>query len=100
MLKNTVLKKFTPNTITDPLLLKKELKKIRKQGFAFSDQEVYLGTRGIAAPVFNHKREIVAGLTIAGPRERLTDKKMPWFIRLVKENALRASHELGYIVQH
>jgi IclR family acetate operon transcriptional repressor len=96
MFKKTVLKRFTKNTITDPLLLKKELKKIRRQGFAFSDQEVYLGTRGIGAPIFNHKGEIVAGLTIAGPRERITDKKIPRCIQLVKESALRASYELGY----
>ncbi len=97
MLKNTVLRRFTKKTITDPFLLKKELKKIRKQGFAFSDQEVYPGTRGIGAPIFNHKGEIVAGLTIAGPRERITDKKIPRFIQLVKESALGASYELGYI---
>lgn len=96
MLKNTTLTRFTKNTITDPILLKKELKKIPKQGFAFSDQEADLGARAIGAPIFNHKRELVAGLSIAGPRERITNKNIPKLIRLVKEAAQKASHDLGY----
>ncbi|MGA2316222.1 MAG: IclR family transcriptional regulator [Thermodesulfobacteriota bacterium] len=98
MLKNTTLTRFTKNTITDPILLKKELRKIQKQGFAFSDQEADLGVRAIGAPIFNHKGELVAGLSIAGPRERITNKDMPKLFRLVKEAAQKASHDFGYRV--
>jgi len=96
MLKKTVLTKFTDNTITDPDLLKKDLKKIRKGGFSFSDQEVDLGAIAIGAPIFDHKGKVVAGLTVAGPRERINSMKKGRLIQLVKENAKRASYDLGY----
>jgi DNA-binding IclR family transcriptional regulator len=96
MFEKTHLTKFTDNTITDPIRLKKELKVIVKQGFAFSDQEVDLGARAIGAPIFDHKGKVVAGLTVAGPRERITNKNIPKLIRLVKEAAQKASYDLGY----
>ncbi len=96
MLKNKELARFTKNTITDATLLKEELKKIVKQGFAFSDQEADLGAKAIGAPIFNHKGEMAAGLSIAGPKERINNKNMPQLIRLVQEAAAKASHDLGY----
>jgi IclR family acetate operon transcriptional repressor len=96
MLKNTALARFTKNTITDANLLKKELKRIRKQGFAFSDQEADLGAKAIGAPILNHKGELVAGLSIAGPKERITNKNIPKLIRLVQGAAEKASHDLGH----
>jgi DNA-binding IclR family transcriptional regulator len=96
MFKKTQLTKFTDNTITDPARLKRELKAIVKQGFSFSDQEVDLGARAIGAPLFDHKGKVVGGLTVAGPRERISDREKERLIRLVKETAKRASHDLGY----
>lgn len=96
LLRNTVLTKFTKNTITDPVQLKRELKTIRAQGFCLSDQEVDWGAKAIAAPIFDHKGEVVAGLTIAGPRERINGKKHDQLIAMVKDFAQKASHDLGY----
>ena len=100
MFKKTPLTKFTDNSITDPIRLKKELKAIVKQGFSFSDQEVDLGARAIGAPVFDHKGKVVAGLTVAGPRERINDRGKGRLIQLVKETAKRASHDFGYKEPH
>ena len=75
MLKRAPLLRFTKSTITDPVQLKRELKKIRKQGFAFSDQEVDLGAIAISAPIFDHKGRVIAGLSVAGPRERISGKR-------------------------
>lgn len=96
MLQKTVLTRFTDNTITDPIALKKELETIREKGFAFSDHEVDLGVRAISAPVFDHKARLVAGLTVAGPSERMRNKNIPQLVQAVKESAQRASYALGY----
>jgi DNA-binding IclR family transcriptional regulator len=61
------LKKFTDHTVTDPIELKAKLNEIKKQGFAYSDQELDEGARAISAPIFNCLGKIVAGLSIAGP---------------------------------
>jgi DNA-binding IclR family transcriptional regulator len=90
------LTRFTRSTITDPLRLKKELRSIRKQRFSFSDQEVDLGAIAIGAPLRDHRGKVVAGLTVAGPRERIDGKKKDELIEMVKELAQKASHDLGY----
>ncbi len=44
-----------------------ELRRIRAQGFAVNDQELELGLRSIAVPVFNHRGAVVAALNIGAP---------------------------------
>lgn len=95
MLKKHKLNKYTQHTIIDPVELKKELREVREKGFAFSDQEVDAGARAVSAPVFDHRGLLVAGLTAAGPRERITGEKIQILINLVTAIARKASLELG-----
>lgn len=53
------LVKNTPNTITDPEKLLKEYEKIRKDGYAISDEENLIGLIGIGAPVFYSNGKII-----------------------------------------
>jgi IclR family pca regulon transcriptional regulator len=46
-------KSLTPYTITDKALLIKDLKSIKKRGYAFCRQEMSLGLESIGAPIFN-----------------------------------------------
>ena len=95
-LKNVVLTKYTDNTITDPTLLRKELQTIREQGFAFSKEEVDLGVCAIAAPVFYSKGKIAAGITVAGPAERINNENKPKLIQMVRDGANRISYDLAH----
>jgi DNA-binding IclR family transcriptional regulator len=95
MLKTVKLKQFTDFTITDPVLLKKGLEKIRKQGFAYSDQEVDLGARAISAAIFHDKAKVIAAFSIAAPRQRITNKNKSSLIGMVKDSATKASFDLG-----
>lgn len=97
MFENVRLTKFTENTITDHNQLRKELKKIREQGYAFSDSEVDLLARAIGAPIFNYKGAIVAGITVAGPAVRLDNEYVPKVIDMVKDSAVKVSCDLGYV---
>jgi IclR family transcriptional regulator, pca regulon regulatory protein len=54
----------TPLTRTDPKEILNELAKIKAQGFALIDQEVEIGLRSIAVPVYNVHRQTVAALNI------------------------------------
>ena len=47
------LASFTPNTITDPKIFKRQLKEIKKKGFSFDRGEYYPDVDAMAAPVFN-----------------------------------------------
>jgi DNA-binding IclR family transcriptional regulator len=51
--------------------LRVELDQIRRSGYAVSTGELDDGASGVAAPVFDASGRLVAGLTIAGPTERI-----------------------------
>jgi IclR family transcriptional regulator, KDG regulon repressor len=62
---------MTPQTITSPRRLLKELRAIRERGYALDEQEHELGVRCIAAPVWNHAGDVVAAISVAGPADRM-----------------------------
>ena len=97
MMEDMVLTAYTDNTIADPERLKKELKSIRDQGFAFSDGEYEPGAAAIAAAIFDHKGRVTAGLSIVGPRERLVGEKKSELIDRVKRCARQISFDLGQV---
>ena len=90
------LKKFTENTITDAEKLKEELKEIRANGYAFDDQEVRLGVRRIAAPIFDHSKKIAGVIGIAGPTFRMRQARKDELGRMVKQAAGEISNNLGW----
>ena len=55
----------TPFSMTDAELIMKELRAVRDQGYALIDQEVELGLRSIAVPIFNHRNVVQAALNVA-----------------------------------
>jgi DNA-binding IclR family transcriptional regulator len=93
---NGTLPHLTPNTITDPALLKKQFHEIRKGGIAFDNEEHDLGTNAMAVPIFDYERKPVAALVIAGPAQRiLLDADSIMALRL-KETALKISKQLYF----
>jgi DNA-binding IclR family transcriptional regulator len=62
---------MTPQTITSPRRLLKELRAIRERGYGLDEQEHEIGVRCIAAPIGNHAGEVVAAISVAGPADRM-----------------------------
>ena len=69
------LKKCTAASITSMRELKKALEKVREQGFARDSEETLIGVNCVASPIYNLKGEVVAAISISGPRERMTPEK-------------------------
>ncbi len=90
------LDRYTENTITDPIELKKELIEIREKGYAFSDQELQLGAKSVAAPIRDYSGEVIACIGIDGPIHRFDEEKIEYLIPLVMEYAEKISLEMGY----
>jgi DNA-binding IclR family transcriptional regulator len=91
------LKRFTPNTITDREVLKKQLKMIAELEYAIDNEELDIGVRCIGAPIRDYTRRIVGALSISGPTMRLTDERMEKeLIPVVKRAAEEISTKLGY----
>ena len=72
LLKNIKLVPFGPNTITDITNLKKELKKVKKQGYALSFSERVPDSAAVAALVRNYI--IPVALSVIGPETRILSK--------------------------
>jgi hypothetical protein len=89
------LRKYTPNTITEPETLKEHLKSIRRLGYATSDQEIYTGVKALAAPIFDYSGRVVASICVAGPRERFTQEKFTLLLDYVKRAAHSITAKLG-----
>ena len=96
MFKDKGLSKITDKTITKLNLLKKELKKIRKQGYAIDDEEAEIGTRCIGAPIFNYNNEVTSSFSVSAPCHRLTEKIMNTYIPLILDTSRLISKKMGY----
>jgi IclR family pca regulon transcriptional regulator len=70
------LGRFTPQTITDRRLLLRELRKVRKQGYAVNDQELVSGIRGIAAAIVGASGTPVAAVNVSLAQSTETMKEV------------------------
>lgn len=89
-------KAFTPRTITSKQALLTHLEKIREQGYAIDDEEIYSGVRCVAAPIRNHEGKVVAAIGISGPASRIQLEKIDKYASSVKEVAMKVSRKLGF----
>ena len=90
------LRRYTPNTITDPDVLGKELGKIREDGYALDEEEFEEGLKCVAAPLWDYTGVVVASAGIAGPHIRITSDRLLDLIGVVRETAGEISVRLGY----
>jgi IclR family KDG regulon transcriptional repressor len=91
-----ILKPRTPSTLTSVEALKKELKKVKENGFAFEDEEHEQGLRSIAAPVRDYDGVVVAAIAVLGPSTRLGWDRMQEVALTVRDTAAQISRALGY----
>jgi IclR family transcriptional regulator, KDG regulon repressor len=90
------LQALTQNTITNPIILEEHLIKVRNQGFATAREELEPDLVAIAAPIFDEKSRVIAGISVGGPSSRLTQQRMTEIAPRVVEIAMKISNEIGY----
>jgi IclR family transcriptional regulator, acetate operon repressor len=74
-LARTALERFTPATISDPALLRKELQRVRKSGYAELVDELEVGLTSLAAPVNDLEGRLRGMVGISGPTVRITSSR-------------------------
>jgi IclR family pca regulon transcriptional regulator len=87
----------TGNSRTDPDNLKRDLAKVRGAGYATNDEELEMGLRAVAAPVWDHTGQVIAAINVSGSvrtisRERLINELAP----SVMTTAAQISQSLGH----
>jgi len=94
------LRRFTPNTITDPGRLRARLAAIRAAGHCISRGEMSIDLVSITAPVFDARGKLSATINVAAPAARVTDERAEEILLLAKDTAQQLSQLLGHSVPH
>ena len=81
----------TPNSLTQLPALERELLHCRQIGSARDNEELELGVRCMAAGIYDDQGQLVAGLSISAPSDRLDDSWLP----KLQATANAISHALG-----
>lgn len=85
---------MTENTITDPGEFRKELVKIRRQGWAIAIDELIKGASAAAAPIFDWDGHCVAALAIVLPTVRFPVSIRKKYMALLVDAAAEISRRL------
>lgn len=75
LLKQSSMKRLTPNTITGLREYMEVLATVRSQGYGVDMEESELGATCFAAPIFGPEETVVGALSISGPTPRIRDKQ-------------------------
>lgn len=67
---------YTNNTITDFALFEEKLEEIRNNGYAVGNEELEIGLRSVAVPIFNKNGEVIAAINISTNSYRTNEKKL------------------------
>lgn len=89
-LRHVALRRFTDNTIASRTRLKSELEKVCREGIARTNSERVAGASAVAVPIFGAAGDLVAGITLAGPSERMEEQR-PHIEACLREAGLRAT---------
>nr|WGD77180.1 IclR family transcriptional regulator [Bacillus subtilis] len=95
-IKQTELISIGSGTINDPEKLLQEIDASVQNGYTVSYSELENYTAAIGAPIFNHKRQVALGISIAGFEARFTEDRSPYLTEKVKDAALQISRKIGY----
>lgn len=90
------MEKFTPNTITDRDALLEELDNVRRQGYAIDDEEIEVGVKCFAAPVFNQDGTPTHAISMSFLQARLENEAVANMVTKIKECAGIISARIGY----
>jgi len=95
-LKNRKLEKITERTITNKLILKKEIEKVKENGWSYDTGEARIDVTRISAPIFDYNGKLAGIIGIAGPSYRISEKKIDEFGKYLKKVCEKISKNLGY----
>lgn len=90
-------KTFTANTITNKKKLAEELESIKKQGYALDRREIEDDVECIGAPIKNHLGQVIAALSVSGPKYKIGTPLEEQFISGVRDAAETISMKLGFL---
>lgn len=96
LLQRKFLTKHTEHTIIEPEQLREELNRAHFSGFAVDNEEIEIGLRCVAAPIFDFQGRPIAALSISGAASQMTEEKILEISCDLKKVTVEISKKLGY----
>jgi IclR family pca regulon transcriptional regulator len=94
VLDDTSFVALTPQTVTSREELIRRLDQTREEGWAFVDQELEMGLRSIAAPVFDAKGRVVAAANVSLGANRFNADPVKDFLPALLDATRRISEDV------
>lgn len=95
-LEQSKLKRFTDRTLRSVQELRQQLDQIRSTDIAFDHGEYLHEVWCISTPIRNHRHQVVAALSLAGPEHRIETSRRPYLVDLVRQAGIKLSMQLGW----
>lgn len=91
----------TPRTLTDPALLREEILRVRRQGWALIDEELEQGLISLAAPITTRKGKVIAAINIGMHSSRMNAAQaqrdiLPKLLATARQITERIAHSGAY----
>ncbi len=90
------ISRLTDKTKTTFNEIDASFKKVRRLGYSITHGEALLGVVGLAVPVWGREGQVKAALALATPESLCSAKQIKEFLPVMKDAAMRFSHDLGY----
>jgi IclR family transcriptional regulator, KDG regulon repressor len=90
------LARATDLTITHPQRMREALEEIRRRGVCVTRGDLEVGACSVAAPIRDHRGNVVAAISAAGPEDRFGPEDEPRLVNTVQKAAGEISRRLGY----
>jgi len=95
LLENYEFTKYTEHTITTREALMENLERIRALGYAVDDEEMALGVRCLAVPVYDYLNSVRYSIGVSGPKENINASSMETCIKRMIETTRKLSAAIG-----
>jgi DNA-binding IclR family transcriptional regulator len=90
------LKAYSPKSITEPDLLRREIAEVRRSGIAFDDGEFDAEVRCVAVPVLDFSGQTLGAIGVSGPVWRMSIRTLQSHAAAVRQAATRLSATFGF----
>ncbi|WP_261133494.1 IclR family transcriptional regulator [Bacillus sp. Marseille-Q3570] len=94
LLKDYQYFKRTPNTLTNEEDFRKELHRVKEQGYAIDNEENEPGVFCVAVPVWDHNREVIAAISVSMPAPR-AESELDTVVSRLKQVGEEVSRKMG-----
>ena len=89
------LKALTPRSVTDPEVLKRQLKRIRTRGYEFAVDDVAVGLSALAVPILDREGGLVCCISLSGLTPQMSQRGRPVHLDLMRAAAAQIVSRLG-----